>query len=333
MLVIGGMTSLWGAVVGALAVSGLDSLLAEAENGLDIGRLHDRPARRHAARRRRRADGARADPPAERASPAAASCRSTALRRRRPPTPKENRHRENLHRRLRSSRLAVRGEPRHPRRRRGVGVRPLPGPRRRDQRATGCGSRERATSTRGCRRRATRRQLPPCDFGIVATKAMHAESAIAATAHAFADGAVASVMNGVGNEETLARHVGRVIRGTTFPAGKLLEPGHVQWDVKGDTTFSPFEPAPASHGRGRSARRRVHARRHAGPGRRRRASGTVAQGDLQRLDEPDRRAHGPHARPRLRAPRPPRARLAASSTRARRSLQRRGSRSTPTPRS
>ena len=88
--------------------------------------------------------------------------------------------------------------------------------------------------------------LPPCDFGIVATKAMHAESAIAATAGAFADGAVASVMNGVGNEEAIARHVGRVIRGTTFPAGKLLEPGHVQWDVKGDTTFSPFEPAPAT---------------------------------------------------------------------------------------
>ena len=37
MLVIGGMTSLWGAVVGALAVSGLDSLLAEAENGLTVG--------------------------------------------------------------------------------------------------------------------------------------------------------------------------------------------------------------------------------------------------------------------------------------------------------
>lgn len=88
--------------------------------------------------------------------------------------------------------------------------------------------------------------LPACDFGIVATKAMHAEQAIAATAHAFADGAVASVMNGVGNEEALARHVPRVIRGTTFPAGKLLEPGHVQWDVKGDTTFSPFEPAPAT---------------------------------------------------------------------------------------
>jgi len=87
-------------------------------------------------------------------------------------------------------------------------------------------------------------ELPPCEFGIVATKAMHADAAIAATAHAFADGAVASVMNGVGNEETLAAHVERVIRGTTFPAGKLLEPGVVQWDVKGDTTLGPFEPSP-----------------------------------------------------------------------------------------
>jgi len=34
MLVIGGTNSLWGAVVGALAVSGLDSILAVAENGL-----------------------------------------------------------------------------------------------------------------------------------------------------------------------------------------------------------------------------------------------------------------------------------------------------------
>ena len=89
-------------------------------------------------------------------------------------------------------------------------------------------------------------ELPACDFGIVATKAMHTEQAIATTAHAFADGAVASVQNGVGNEEVIARHVARVIRGTTFPAGKILEPGVVQWDVKGDTTFGPFEPQPAS---------------------------------------------------------------------------------------
>jgi 2-dehydropantoate 2-reductase len=79
----------------------------------------------------------------------------------------------------------------------------------------------------------------------VATKAMHTESAIRATAGAFAAGAVCSVQNGLGNEEALAEHVARVIRGTTFPAGRIVEPGHVQWDVKGDTTIGPFEPSPA----------------------------------------------------------------------------------------
>ena len=45
MLVVGGATSLWGAVVGALAVSGLDSFLANAENGVSIfGGTLDLPA-------------------------------------------------------------------------------------------------------------------------------------------------------------------------------------------------------------------------------------------------------------------------------------------------
>jgi 2-dehydropantoate 2-reductase len=88
-------------------------------------------------------------------------------------------------------------------------------------------------------------ELPASDFGIVATKSMHTGPAVASAAHAFADGAVVSVQNGVGNEEAVAEHVERVIRGTTFPAGKILEPGHVQWDVKGDTTIGPFEPSPA----------------------------------------------------------------------------------------
>jgi 2-dehydropantoate 2-reductase len=87
--------------------------------------------------------------------------------------------------------------------------------------------------------------LPACDFGIVATKCMHTGAAVAATAHAFREGSVASVQNGVGNEEAIAEHVERVIRGTTFPAGKVLEPGVIQWDVKGDTTIGPFEPRPA----------------------------------------------------------------------------------------
>ncbi len=88
-------------------------------------------------------------------------------------------------------------------------------------------------------------ELPACDFGIVATKAMHTAPAIQATAHALADGSVCSVQNGLGNEEALAEHVPRVIRGTTFPAGRVLEPGHVQWDVRGETTIGPFEPSPA----------------------------------------------------------------------------------------
>ena len=88
-------------------------------------------------------------------------------------------------------------------------------------------------------------ELPPCDFAIVATKAMHTDAAVAATAHAFAGGCVATVQNGLGNEEAIARHCERVIRGTTFPAGKIVAPGVVQWDVKGDTTFGPFEERPA----------------------------------------------------------------------------------------
>jgi 2-dehydropantoate 2-reductase len=88
-------------------------------------------------------------------------------------------------------------------------------------------------------------EVPACDFGLVATKSMHTGPAVASVAHAFDDASVCSVQNGVGNEEAIAEHVERVIRGTTFPAGKILEPGHVQWDVKGDTTLGPFEPSPA----------------------------------------------------------------------------------------
>jgi 2-dehydropantoate 2-reductase len=88
-------------------------------------------------------------------------------------------------------------------------------------------------------------ELPACEFGLVATKSMHTGAAVAAVVHALEHASVCSVQNGVGNEEAIAEHVPRVIRGTTFPAGKLLAPGHVQWDVKGETTIGPFEPRPA----------------------------------------------------------------------------------------
>ncbi len=88
-------------------------------------------------------------------------------------------------------------------------------------------------------------ELPRCDFGIVAVKSMYTDAATAASAHAFAGGAVCSVQNGAGNEELIAKHVREVIRGTTFPAGHIVEPGHVGWDTKGDTHIGPFEPSPA----------------------------------------------------------------------------------------
>ena len=87
------------------------------------------------------------------------------------------------------------------------------------------------------------RELPRCDYGIVATKAIHTRHAIEQTAHAFGDAsAVCSVQNGVGNEEILAEHVKYVIRGTTFPAGHPIAPGHIGYDIKGDTWIGPFEP-------------------------------------------------------------------------------------------
>ena len=237
MLVIGGMTSLWGAVVGALAVSGLDSLLAEAENGaagIDLpsgsrivvvgalmaivlilrpGGYHRRkrgqarPALSRAGARERR----------KRMRICVVGCGAVGS--------------------LFAANLATLDDVE-------VWAFDLNKPhidaiKKNGLQLVGAGEvlgHPNATSDPA--------ELPACDFGIVATKAMHADAAIAATAHAFADGAVATVMNGVGNEETLAAHVERVIRGTTFPAGKLLEPGVVQWDVKGDTTFGPYEPRP-----------------------------------------------------------------------------------------
>jgi len=87
------------------------------------------------------------------------------------------------------------------------------------------------------------RAIPPCDYGIVATKSTHTAGAIAQIAHVFGpESAVCSVQNGVGNEEIIAAHVKYVMRGTTFPAGHIVEPGHVGFDIKGDTWVGPFEP-------------------------------------------------------------------------------------------
>ena len=54
MLVVGGATSLSGRVVGALAVSAIDSFLGEAENGVDVSGFHLDLPTGHARGRRSR---------------------------------------------------------------------------------------------------------------------------------------------------------------------------------------------------------------------------------------------------------------------------------------
>jgi 2-dehydropantoate 2-reductase len=101
-----------------------------------------------------------------------------------------------------------------------------------------------AEFTAKVRATTTVREIPRCDYGIVATKSLHTRAAIEQTAHLFDEhSAVCSIQNGVGNEEILAQHVKYVIRGTTFPAGHVIEPGQVGYDISGDTWIGPFEPS------------------------------------------------------------------------------------------
>ncbi len=89
-------------------------------------------------------------------------------------------------------------------------------------------------------------EIPDCPFGLVATKGTVTDAAIAATARIFAAGAVCSVQNGIGNEEVIAEHVPRVIRGVTLPAGQVVEPGVIRMVGPGPTWIGPFEPRPAT---------------------------------------------------------------------------------------
>jgi 2-dehydropantoate 2-reductase len=87
--------------------------------------------------------------------------------------------------------------------------------------------------------------LPPCDFAVVATKAMHTRDAVTAARAALTDAAAVSVQNGVGNEEVVAEVITRVMRGSIVTAGHVTEPGCVRYDAPGDSWFGPFEPSPA----------------------------------------------------------------------------------------
>ncbi|HMD31414.1 MAG TPA: 2-dehydropantoate 2-reductase [Candidatus Acidoferrales bacterium] len=86
-------------------------------------------------------------------------------------------------------------------------------------------------------------ELPECEFGIVATKALQTEQAFAPVAGKFDRGAVCSAQNGLGLEEVLARHTrGYVIRGTTFMSGTRHSDTHVEYELDTPTSIGPFEP-------------------------------------------------------------------------------------------
>lgn len=86
--------------------------------------------------------------------------------------------------------------------------------------------------------------IPPCDFGIFATKSIHTRAAIVQTAHIFNhSAAVCSVQNGLGNEEIIAERVRYVIRGATGLAVHMRGPGHAGLEFYGKVWIGPFEPS------------------------------------------------------------------------------------------
>ncbi|HTR66610.1 MAG TPA: 2-dehydropantoate 2-reductase [Terriglobales bacterium] len=92
-------------------------------------------------------------------------------------------------------------------------------------------------------------QIPPCDFGIFATKSTHTRAAVEQTAHIFCAGTVCSVQNGLGNEEMIAETVKYVVRGATTLAAHLIAPGHAGFEFYSDLWIGPFEPSGTPYAR------------------------------------------------------------------------------------
>ena len=87
-------------------------------------------------------------------------------------------------------------------------------------------------------------EFPPCDLGIVSTKATQTSTAFPPVANKFNDGAVYSSENGLGAEEIIFEHTdGYVIRGTTFMSGTRHHDTHVEYELVESSWLGPYEPA------------------------------------------------------------------------------------------
>ena len=87
-------------------------------------------------------------------------------------------------------------------------------------------------------------EIPPCDIGIVCSKATQTRDAVATVAGHFRNGVVLSTQNGLGCEEILAELIrGPILRGTTFMSGTRHGDTHVQYELDTATWMGPFEPS------------------------------------------------------------------------------------------
>ncbi|MGA7648410.1 MAG: 2-dehydropantoate 2-reductase, partial [Terriglobales bacterium] len=87
------------------------------------------------------------------------------------------------------------------------------------------------------------KDLPDCEFGIVATKATQVAESFRRVGRRFDQGAVVSAQNGVGSEEIIATLTrGYVVRATTFMSGTRHNDTHVQYELDTPTWMGPFEP-------------------------------------------------------------------------------------------
>jgi 2-dehydropantoate 2-reductase len=85
-------------------------------------------------------------------------------------------------------------------------------------------------------------EIPECEFGIVATKAIQVKESFRVVGGRFDRGAVLSAQNGLGSEEIIASLTrGHVIRGTTFMSGTRHSDTHVQYELDTPTWMGPFE--------------------------------------------------------------------------------------------
>ena len=142
--------------------------------------------------------------------------------------------------------------------------------------------------------------LPACDFGIVATKALHTRAAVeAARGRRSPDAAVVSVQNGIGNEEVIAEVVPRVMRGSIVTAGHVDRAGRGPVRRARRLVVRPVRaepgPAPTRSPRWPGCSPTGGLRTHRA-GRRPRPA--VDQGRLQRRDQPARGADRAHGRAR-----------------------------------